>query len=161
MVLGRAVGRSEYLLALVMTTGIPLLLYVLSIVLAGLLLGAPAGTLLRFGIAEMLLGVPLACIVIFWSIWLPGVLAAIVSLAFVSGLLWVPGLKELALAAQLRLFGGELAGAAVARSAVGSSRSPLGGVLLAAAIEGLVAAGLFFAAGARAFRQRDLELKGE
>jgi hypothetical protein len=163
MVLARAVGRSEYLLALVMTTAIPLLLYGLSLVLAGRLLGAPAGTLLRYGIAEMLLGIPLSCIVIFWSIWLPGVLAAMVSLALVSALLWVPGLKEMMLAAQLRLFLGDLAGSGAAVSGLGlrSSLAPLGGVLLGATIESLLAAGLFFVAAARAFRRRDLELKGE
>jgi hypothetical protein len=146
-----------------MTTAFPLLLYVLSLVLAGLLLGAPAGTLLRFGIAEMLLGIPLACMVIFWSIWLPGVLAAMVSLALVSGLLWVPGLKEMTLAAQLRLFLGDLAGsgAAAAGSPLRSSLGALGGVLLGATIESLLAAGLFFVAAAQAFRQRDLDLKGE
>jgi hypothetical protein len=156
VVLARAVGRSEYLLALAMATAIPLLLYALSLVLAGLLLGAPAGTLLRFGIAEMLLGIPLASIVIFWSIWFPGVLAAMVSLALVSALLWVPGLKELALAGQLRLFGGELAGAG-AGDVLRSSLS----ALLGATIESLFVAGAVFVAAARAFRRRDLDLKGE
>jgi hypothetical protein len=145
VVLARAVGRGEYLFALWLTTVLPLLLYMASVTLAGRLLGATGAVLWRFGVAGMLLGIPLACLTLLWSIWVPGVVASTLSLALMAGLLVLPGPAHMALAMQLRLLvdGGMPRGT------------------LAAAVESVCAGAVIFAAAVLIFRRRDLDLKGD
>jgi hypothetical protein len=145
VVLARAVGRGEYLFALWLTAVLPLLLYVASVTLAGRLLGATGTVLWRFGMAEMLLGIPLACLTLFWSIWVPGVVASTLSLALMAGLLVLPGPGQMALATELRLLvdGG----------------MPRG--ILAAGVESACVAAVVFAAAVLIFRRRDLNLKSD
>jgi hypothetical protein len=145
VVLARAVGRGEYLFALWLTTVLPLLLYMASVTLAGRLLGATGAVLWRFGAAGMLLGIPLACLTLLWSIWMPGVVAATLSLALTAGLLVLPGPGQMALATELRL----LIDGGIPRG------------ILAAGVESVCAAAVIFTMAVLIFRRRDLDLKGD
>lgn len=146
IVLARAVGRREYLFALWLTTILPLLLYAVSMALTGWLMGGSGAMLWRLTCDEILLGIPLACLALLWSIWLPGVLAATLSLALMAGLLLLPGVAQTALAAELRVF-------------IGGPAAE--GSLLILVMESVGAAAVLFACAVAAFRRRDLNLKSD
>ncbi len=142
-VLARAVGRGEYLFALGLTAVLPLLMYVASVGLSGLLIGGDADTLARLALAVILIGLPLAALVLLASIWLPGVVAAALGLIVTAGLL-LPARRS-ALAGQLRLL----------VQGVAEGHVPV------AVVESVCAAAALFAIAVAAFRRRDLDLKAE
>ena len=99
MVLARAVSRPQYLLALLLTSWLPLILYAVGFVIAGAymtaLLGSPSRGVLLMAAAQLILGLWAGAMSIFWSILLPQIVASIVSAACLGIAAFVGTLGEI------------------------------------------------------------------
>lgn len=154
-VLSRAVGRRQYFFALFTATWLPLLVYVISFVISGtallMAIDRPLPLIFALGVVQMVLGIWTAAAALFFSTWLPMMLASTASLASLAllgsiGYQWpefTPGRLLLTLTQ------GDLSTTAVLL------REPSGFILL------MVGAVLLFAAGAAIFERRDLTLKND
>ncbi|MGC2402251.1 MAG: hypothetical protein WA510_20830 [Acidobacteriaceae bacterium] len=154
-VLSRAVGRRQYFFALFTATWLPLLVYVISFVISGtallMAIDRPLPLIFALGVVQMVLGIWTAAAALFFSTWLPMMLASTASLASLAllgsiGYQWpefTPGRLLLTLTQ------GDLSTTAVLL------REPSGFILL------MVGAVLLFAAGAVIFERRDLTLKND
>jgi hypothetical protein len=154
-VLSRAVSRRQYFLALICAAWLPLALYVLSFVVSGSALFAavdrPPALLFALALTELALGLWTAAAALFFSTWLPMMLASTASL-MVLGLLGLAGYEWPAFAAGRLLFTlgqGDLDGAARLL------HRPSGFLLI------VVGSALLFAAGNVVFERLDLRLKSD
>lgn len=154
-VLSRAVGRRQYFFALLTAAWLPLLVYVVSFVISGAALvdaiDRPLPLVFALGGAQLVLGMWTAAAALFFSTWLPVMLASTASLGSLAllgsvGYRW-PGFTPGRLL--LTLTQGDL------RTTARLLRDPSGFILL------MVGAALLFAAGAAIFERRDLGLKSD
>jgi hypothetical protein len=154
-VLSRAVSRRQYFFALVSAAWLPLALYVLSFVVSGTVLFAaidrPSALLFTLALAELALGLWTAAAALFFSTFLPMMLASTASLGLL-GLLGLAGYEWPAFAPARLLFilsQGDLDGASrLLHRPGGFLLIVLGSVLL-------------FAAGDAIFERLDLRLKSD
>jgi hypothetical protein len=154
-VLSRAVSRRQYFFALVSAAWLPLAFYVLSFVVSGIALFAaidrsPA-LLFTLALAELALGLWTAAAALFFSTWLPMMLASTASLGLLA-LLGLAGYEWPGFAPARLLFTlsqGDLDGAA------SLLHRPSGFLLI------VLGAALFFAAGNALFQRLDLRLKSD
>ncbi|HTZ59781.1 MAG TPA: hypothetical protein VMB49_16850 [Acidobacteriaceae bacterium] len=154
-VLSRAVGRRQYFLALLMAAWLPLFAYVLSFVMSGtFLLDAidhPVPLLFALALVQLVLGMWTAAAALFFSTWLPMMLASTASLASLAllggvGYQWpnfTPGRLVVTLTQ------GDL------RTTMKLVKNPSGLLLL------IAGAAVLFAAGAAIFERHDLGLKSD
>lgn len=154
MVLGRAVSRPQYLFSLLITAWLPLVLYVSGFLLSGIfmavLLHRPWLGIVEMAGAQLVLGGWAAAISIFWSIFLPQIVASIISIACV-------GLA--AYAGQLGMIGpGRLLVGLFETSISGKNTPP---AIAFHAVLTLVAGGVWFAAASWIFSRRDLNLTAD
>jgi hypothetical protein len=107
IVLGRAVSRSEYLFAILLSVWFPLLLYVCGFISSGAILTdtirQPIMPVLWMAAMQIAIGILAAVLGVFWSIILPTILATIVTsatfgLIFFTGTLGIPGVGRLLIA---------------------------------------------------------------
>jgi hypothetical protein len=154
-VLSRAVSRRQYFFALVTAAWLPLAVYVVSFVISGApLLAAvdrPHSLVFALALAQLVLGMWTAAAALFFSTWLPMMLASTASLGLLS-LLGLAGYQWPGFAPARLLFTltqGDLD--ATARLL----RNPTGFLLIA------LGAALLFAAGTAIFERRDLGLKSD
>jgi hypothetical protein len=150
-VLSRAVGRRAYFAALLTTAWLPLFAYTTSFIISGRILAQAMPKMLALGAMELMVGLWTAVAALFFSTWLPMMLAstaALGSLALLGGLgyqfpWFAPG-RILFMLTQ-----GDL------RTAAELIHQPAGFLLL------LVGAALLFAGGLAIFEHRDLALKND
>ena len=154
-VLSRAVSRRQYFFALASAAWLPLALYVVSFVVSGTMLFAaidrPWVLLFVLALAQLVLGVWTAAAALFFSTWLPMMLASTASLGLLA-LLGFAGYEWPGFAPARLLFvltQGDLG------AAVRLLRDP-GGFLLI-----VLGAAILFAAGTAVFERRDLGLKSD
>jgi hypothetical protein len=154
-VLSRAVSRRQYFFALVSAAWLPLALYVVSFVVSGFALFSaidrPPALLLTLALAQLVLGLLTAAAALFFSTWLPMMLASTASLALLAligflGYLW-PGFAPARLL--FTLTQGDLVEAARLL------HQPAGFLLI------ILGAVLLFVAGTAIFERRDLRLKSD
>jgi hypothetical protein len=154
-VLSRAVSRRQYFFALASAAWLPLVLYVVSFVVSGTMLFAaihrPWALLFALALAQLVVGMWTAAAALFFSTWLPMMLASTASL----GLLAVLGLA-----------GYEWPGFAPARLLFVMTQGDLGAVARLLRDPGgfiliILGAGILFAAGTAIFERRDLGLKSD
>jgi ABC-type transport system involved in multi-copper enzyme maturation permease subunit len=154
-VLSRAVSRRQYFFALITAAWLPLLVYVVSFVVSGTaLLSAihrPLPLLFALALAQLVLGIWTAAAALFFSTWLPMMLASTASLGLLAllggaGYQW-PGFTPARMV--LTLTQGDL------RTSARLLLDPSGFILL------LVGAALLFVAGTAIFERRDLGLKSD
>jgi MFS family permease len=154
-VLSRAVSRRQYFFALLSAAWLPLALYVAGFMVSGIALfdaiDRPVPLLFALGLAQLVLGMWTAVAALFFSTWLPMMLASTASLGLLAllglaGYQW-PGF------APARLFftltQGDLDAAARLL------QHPSGFVLI------VLGAAVIFAAGTAIFERRDLGLKSD
>jgi hypothetical protein len=149
LVLGRAVSRRQYLGALWLTAFLPLTVYVLDMALTGPVLGAPGSIVWQSLAALTLLSLTAASLAVLASLWLPGVVAGVLSMTVLSMLLLLPAGWQIA---QTRLLQVLLSGPVTEQPAR---------VFVVATIEALVLSGAIFEGAVRLFERRDLRLKSE
>lgn len=154
MVLGRAVSRPQYLFSLLLTSWLPLLLYVTGFLLSGIymahLLQKQFDGILVMAAAQLILGIWAGAISIFWSILMPQLLASIVSVACIGLAVYV---GDFGLMGPGRLL-------LILFQATISGRNTPHTVILDLCLT--VGAGLvWFAAAAWLFQRRDLNLTAE
>jgi hypothetical protein len=154
-VLSRAVSRRQYFFALATAAWLPLAIYVVSFVVSGTaLLGAihgPLPLLFALALAQLVLGMWTAAAALFFSTWLPMMLASTASLGSL-GLLGLAGYQWPGFAPARLLFTltqGDLE--ATARLL----RDPSGFILI------VLGAVVLFAVGTAIFERRDLGLKSD
>jgi hypothetical protein len=154
-VLSRAVSRRQYFFALISAAWLPLGLYVGSFLVSGSVLFAavdrPPPLLFALALAELVLGLWTAAAALFFSTWLPMMLASTASLGLL-GLLGLAGYEWPDFAPARLLFTlsqGDLEGAARLL------RRPSGFLLI------VLGAALLFAAGNALFERLDLRLKSD
>src|ERR1700733_5039945 len=154
-VLSRAVSRRQYFFALASAAWLPLALYVVSFVVSGTMLFAaidrPWVLLFVLALAQLVLGVWTAAAALFFSTWLPMMLASTASLGLLA-LLGFAGYEWPGFAPARLLFvmtQGDLGAAARLL------RDPGGFILI------ILGAGILFAAGTAVFERRDLGLKSD
>lgn len=154
MVLSRSVHRPQYLFSLLMTTWLPLVLYVSAFLISGIfmasLLHEPFYGILAMAGAQLVLGVWAGAISIFWSILLPQILASIVSVGCI-------GLA--AYAGQLGMIGPARLLIVLFETSIAGKNTPPA-LMLDAALT-LLAGGAWFAAGSWLFSRRDLNLTAD
>jgi hypothetical protein len=154
-VLSRAVSRRQYFFALASAAWLPLAFYVVSFVVSGTMLFAaidrPWVLLFVLALAQLVLGVWTAAAALFFSTWLPMMLASTASLGLLA-LLGFAGYEWPGFAPARLLFvmtQGDLGAAARLL------RYPGGFILI------ILGAGILFAAGTAIFERRDLGLKSD
>jgi MFS family permease len=154
-VLSRAVSRRQYFFALVSAAWLPLVLYVAGFLVSGIALfdaiDRPLPLLFALGLAQLVLGMWTAVAALFFSTWLPMMLASTASLGLLA-LLGLAGYPWPGFAPARLLFTmtqGDLDAAARLL------QQPSGFVLI------ILGAAVLFAAGAAIFERRDLGLKSE
>jgi ABC-type transport system involved in multi-copper enzyme maturation permease subunit len=154
-VLSRAVSRRQYFFALVSAAWLPLLLYVAGFLVSGVALfdaiDRPLSLLFALGLAQLVLGMWTAAAALFFSTWLPMMLASTASLGLLA-LLGLAGYQWPGFAPARLLFTmtqGDLDAAARLL------QHPSGFVLI------VLGAAVLFAAGTAIFERRDLGLKSE
>jgi MFS family permease len=154
-VLSRAVSRRQYFFALVSAAWLPLVLYVAGFLVSGIALfdaiDRPLPLLFALGLAQLVLGMWTAVAALFFSTWLPMMLASTASLGLLA-LLGLAGYQWPGFAPARLLFTmtqGDLDAAARLL------QQPSGFVLI------ILGAAVLFAAGAAIFERRDLGLKSE
>ena len=154
-VLSRAVSRRQYFFALASAAWLPLAFYVVSFVVSGTMLFAaidrPWVLLFVLALAQLVLGVWTAAAALFFSTWLPMMLASTASLGLLA-LLGFAGYEWPGFAPARLLFvmtQGDLGAAARLL------RDPGGFILI------ILGAGILFAAGTAIFERRDLGLKSD
>jgi hypothetical protein len=154
-VLSRAIGRRQYFFALLAAAWLPLAVYVLSFVVSGIALLAaidrPLTVLFALALAQLVLGMWTAAAALFFSTWLPMMLASTASLGLLA-LLGLAGYQWPGFTAARLLFTlteGDL-------NATARLLQDPGSFLLI-----LLGAALLFAAGTAIFERRDLRLKSE
>jgi MFS family permease len=154
-VLSRAVSRRQYFFALAGAAWLPLALYVVSFVVSGFALFSaidrPPALLLMLALAQLALGLLTAAAALFFSTWLPMMLASTASLALLAllgflGYLW-PGVAPAR--RLLTMTQGDLVEAARLL------HQPAGFLLI------ILGAVLLFVAGTAIFERRDLRLKSD
>jgi ABC-type transport system involved in multi-copper enzyme maturation permease subunit len=88
MVLARAVSRPQYLLSLLITAWLPLVFYVTGFLISGIfmagLLQMPYQGIVIMALAQIVLGLWVGAVSIFWSTLLPQIVASIVSMGCVG-----------------------------------------------------------------------------
>ena len=154
MVLGRAVSRPQYLLALLMTAWLPLILYASGFVVSGIFMAASLHTsyqgILVMVLAQLVLGIWAGAMSIFWSILLPQLIASIVSVACVGLAAYVGGLGLIGPGGLLiTLFETTISGRNTPQTIILDTVLTLGA--------GIV----WFAAASWLFSRRDLNLAGD
>ncbi len=154
-VLSRAVSRRQYFFALAGAAWLPLALYVVTFTLCGRALlstvGQPSAILFALAAAILVLGMWTVAAALFFSTWLPLMLASTATLGLLglvglAGYVWpwfAPGRLLVTLTQ------GDLTAAA------GMLREPSGFLWVVAG------AGVLFAAGTAIFERRDLRLKSD
>jgi hypothetical protein len=154
-VLSRAVSRRQYFFALATAAWLPLAIYVVSFVVSGTaLLGAihrSLPLLFALALAQLVLGMWTAAAALFFSTWLPMMLASTASLGLLA-LLGLAGYQWPGFAPARLLFTltqGDLEGTARLL------RDPSGFILI------VLGAAVLFAAGTAIFERRDLGLKSD
>ncbi len=154
-VLSRAVSRRQYFFALVTAAWLPLAIYVVSFVVSGTaLLGAihrPLPLLFALALAQLVLGMWTAAAALFFSTWLPMMLASTASLGLLA-LLGLAGYQWPGFAPARLLFTltqGDL------EAAARLLQDPSGFILI------VLGAAVLFAAGTAIFERRDLGLKSD
>ena len=154
-VLSRAVSRRQYFFALVTAAWLPLAIYVVSFVVSGTaLLGAihrSLPLLFALALAQLVLGMWTAAAALFFSTWLPMMLASTASLGLLA-LLGLAGYQWPGFAPARLLFTltqGDL------EAAARLLRDPSGFILI------VLGAAVLFAAGTAIFERRDLGLKSD
>ena len=154
-VLSRAVSRRQYFFALVTAAWLPLAVYVVSFVFSGTALlvaiSRPLPLLFALALAQLVLGMWTAAAALFFSTWLPMMLASTASLGLLA-LLGLAGYQWPGFAPARLLFTltqGDLN--ATARLL----QDPSGFLLI------LLGAALLFVAGTAIFERRDLGLKSD
>ncbi len=154
-VLSRAVSRRQYFFALVAAAWLPLAIYVVSFVVSGTaLLGAihrSPPLLFALALAQLVLGMWTAAAALFFSTWLPMMLASTASLGLLA-LLGLAGYQWPGFAPARLLFTltqGDL------EAAARLLRDPSGFILI------VLGAAVLFAAGTAIFERRDLGLKSD
>jgi hypothetical protein len=154
-VLSRAVSRRQYFFALVSAAWLPLVLYVAGFLVSGIALfdsiDRPLSLLFALGLAQLVLGLWTAVAALFFSTWLPMMLASTASLGLLA-LLGLAGYQWPGFAPARLLFTltqGDLDAAARLL------RHPTGFVLI------VLGAAVLFAAGTAIFERRDLGLKSD
>jgi hypothetical protein len=154
-VLSRAVSRRQYFFALVSAAWLPLGLYVLSFLVSGSVLFAavarPPALLFALALAELVLGLWTAAAALFFSTWVPMMLASTASLILL-GLLGFAGYEWPGFAPARLLFTlsqGNL------DEAARLLHRPSGFLLI------ILGAALLFAAGNALFERLDLRLKSD
>jgi hypothetical protein len=154
-VLARAVSRRQYFFALVAAAWLPLLMYVLSFVVSGLVLFSsvrqPTVSLMALALAQLVLGLWTATAAVFFATWLPMMLASTASLGSLGllgllGYVW-PHFAPARLLVILTQ--GDLEAAARLLT------QPAGFLVI------VVGAVLLFVAGTAIFERRDLQLKSD
>ena len=151
MVLSRAIGRPQYLLAIWMTAWLPLALYVSGFVVSGTMLASilhrPVKGVLLLAFYQLLAGCFVAALSVFWSVLLPSIFASIVSMASVAAAFWMGGPGPgVVITALVRMgFSGN------------STIQPAASDCLLTVVSG----GVFFAAACWLFHRRDLNLTAE
>jgi hypothetical protein len=153
-VLARAVSRPQYLLSLLITSWLPLVLYITGFVLSGIfmanLLHESYQGILMMALAQLALGLWAGAVSIFWSILLPQIVASIVSVTCLGLAVYV---------GQLGMIGpGRLLLALFQMSISGKNMSTTIG---ADAVLTLLAAAVWFTAASWLFSRRDLNLAAD
>jgi hypothetical protein len=149
LVMARAVSRRQYLAALWLAGFLPLLLYVVDLVLAAPVLGAPAAALGQTLGALLLLSLVTASLAVLSSLVLPGVIAGMASLAVLSMPLALPPGWQIAQAHLLQIL---LSGPLTQQTRH---------VFSAGAVEAAMISAAIFEGAVRIFERRDLRLKSE
>jgi hypothetical protein len=89
-VLSRGIGRPHYLFALLLAAWLPLALYLVGFTIAGCALvfatGAGIQLVWQAAVAQLAVGLWMACVSILFSIYLPSIMASLASLAVASSL---------------------------------------------------------------------------
>ena len=154
-VLSRAVSRRQYFFALVCSAWLPLALYVAGFLVSGVALfdalDRPLSLLFALGLAQLVLGMWTAVAALFFSTWLPMMLASTASLGLLA-LLGLAGYQWPGFAPARLLFTltqGDL------DTAARLLQHPSGFVLI------ILGAAALFAAGTAIFERRDLGLKSD
>jgi hypothetical protein len=154
-VLSRAVSRRQYFCALASAAWLPLAFYVVSFVVSGTMLFAaidrPWAQLFSLALAQLVLGMWTAAAALFFSTWLPMMLASTASLGLLA-LLGFAGYEWPGFAPARLLFvmtQGDLGAAARLL------QDPTGFLLI------ILGAVILFAAGTTIFERRDLALKSD
>jgi hypothetical protein len=148
------VSRSQYLLSLLITSWLPLVLYVAGFVLSGIfmanLLHESYQGILMMALAQLALGLWAGAVSIFWSILLPQIVASIVSVTCLGLAVYV---------GQLGMIGpGRLLLALFQTSISGKNMSTTIGT---DAVLTLLAAAVWFTAASWLFSRRDLNLAAD
>jgi len=154
-VMSRAVSRRQYFFALMSAAWLPLVVYVASFVVSGIVLFAavhkPPAFLFALALAQLVLGMWTAAGALFFATWLPMMLASTASLGLLA-LLGFAGYEWPAFAPArllVTLTEGDLGDAAHMLQHPGSFLLIIAG------------AALLFAAGTAIFERRDLPLKSD
>jgi hypothetical protein len=153
-VLARAVSRPQYLFSLWLTAWLPLLLYGSGFAVSGVILGMVmhrsfAGIFVM-ALLQLVLGVWAGAVSIFWSVFLPQIIATIVSMvciglvAYIGALGWIGPARLLVGLFQTTMAAHGLSGTVM-----------LDGLLT------VLAGGVWFAAASWIFSRRDLDLTAE
>lgn len=153
LVLSRAVSRTEYLLAILLTAWLPLLLYGSGFLVSGVVLARsvqrPVEGVLLMMLLQITVGVLAGAIGIFWSVILPSIMTTIAAsaslgLLFLAGQWNVPGPGRLLAKLISMRFSGTVTESLI-----------LDGVMT------VIAAGVVFAAASWLFHRRDLNLTAD
>jgi hypothetical protein len=154
-VLSRAVSRRQYFFALATAAWLPLAIYVVSFVVSGTaLLGPihrPLPLLLALALAQLVLGLWTAAAALFFSTWLPMMLASTASLGLLA-LLGLAGYQWPSFAPARLLFTLTQGDLEATARLLGD---PSGFILI------VLGAAVLFAAGTAIFERRDLGLKSD
>lgn len=150
-VLARAVSRPQYLISLLVTAWLPLVLYVSGFILSGILMAnmlrMSSRGILIMALAQLVLGIWAGAISVFWSIFLPQIIASIVSIACIGAAVYVGQLGMIGPARLLLTL--------VQTSISGGGTSP---TIAFDAMLTLLAGAAWFTAASWLFSRRDLNL---
>jgi hypothetical protein len=154
-VLARAVSRPRYLLALLLASWLPLVFYVVGFVISGAVLAAsvhnPITGLWQMAVLQLVIGLWLGAVSLFYSILLQYVLASIATMLTAAAAVWTalawswPGAGRLL----------------VVLPQIGLSRRPAGANDLLNIAATLAVSFTIFAASCWIFERRDLNLTAE
>lgn len=148
-VLARAVSRSQYLFALLQAAWIPLILYVVGFSLSACLLaqlaGAPLDAVWKMALLQLTAGLWMACVSIFFSVFLPSILASLASILTAALLVYFDTAGP-----------GGLIASMMKMPLTGAPSIDTAGIATT-----LAAAGVAFAAASFVFAHRDLNPRAE
>lgn len=151
MVLSRAFNRPQYLFSLLITAWLPLVLYVSGFVISGIfmasLLRSPVQGVLAMAGLQLVLALWAGALSIFWSIFLPQILASIVSMGCIGLAGYIGGLGWIGPTRLLRI---------LFETSISGRNSPP--TIWLHALLTMLAGAVWFTAAAWLFNRRDLNL---